>query len=161
MRPLYQSEDDFANPELQILLDIRSKLDKDEDPDQYAQAMNNILNVIIEKAHLIAVLKFTDKTGAPTANVNLADNIAFNFFKGEDGKAYLPLYTNWDELKKCTDYDLETIKTVSVNFEDIVRFTKNCKYGAVLNPFTESIVLSPVQLKRMVKVVQARQKGEA
>ena len=160
MRPIYQSEADFANPDLQILMDIRSKMDRDEDRDQYIQIMNNILNTIITKSHFIAVLKFTDAKGEYTTNVNQADNIAFSFFKGEDGKPYLPLYTDWENLKKSTDYELDKISTASVNFEDICKFTKNCKYGAIINPFKENIMLSPVQLKKMKKVKEARARVE-
>lgn len=160
MRPIYQSEEDYGNPDLQILMDIRSKMNRDEDRDQYIQIMNNILSTIINKSHFIAVLKFTDSQGEYTTNVNQADNIAFSFFKGEDGKPYLPIYTDWDNLKKSADYDLEKINTASINFEDICRFTKDCKYGAIINPYGENILLSPVQLKKMKKVAEARARGE-
>jgi len=127
--------------------------------------MNAILGEVALSAKFLCVVDF-DENGLEenedgTKTFKQDTQINFAYLKSGDGQSFLPVYTDWENLKKCLDYDLDKIKTLVMTFDDIVAVATGSGNGAVVNPFSDNLILVKEQLEHMAKIKENNTKGGA
>ena len=101
-----------------------------------------------KKARFLVPLRYEDmKQG--TAPVNLAGKRQLNFplLDGEEGKKYLPLFTDWPEFQGA--YAKEEWGVVVLTTKDAIRTAG--EDGIVINPMTENLVLDSESLAELTE----------
>ena len=154
-----------TNPDLMKLFDYKKKVDVQKEREKYTQVMNAILGEVALSAKFLCVVEFDDNgledAEDGTKIIKKDTQLKFPYLKSGDGQAFLPVYTDWENLKKCLDYDLDKIKTLVMGFDDIVAVATQSGNGAVINPFSDNLILVKEQLEHMATVKENNQKGGA
>ena len=84
--------------------------------------------------------------------------ISFEMLKGRDSTDYMPVFTDWEELRKDKRYAEGHVDALIVDFDDIAAVTGS-RAGAVVNPFSHSFVISPENLIHMKKHKEVLERG--
>ncbi|MBQ1322120.1 MAG: enhanced serine sensitivity protein SseB [Solobacterium sp.] len=130
------------NPKLKELLNtFRSQEETKRNAAAEAVAEELAMN-----AHLLAVIHMDENAvehhDNGTAVFKQNSTISFEMIAGADGTHYLPVYTDWAELRKNEKYRDIHVDTLIVSFDDIAAVTAG-KAGTVINPFSDNFVITP------------------
>jgi len=84
-------------------------------------------------------------------NENAKDHIEFILFNNSDGKRFMPLFTDDNELQKWSD--AKGHQVAALTFMDVIRMVNDKKLGEfagiILNPFSQNIMVPTESLQRM------------
>ncbi len=89
----------------------------------------------------------------PDGTVELKDQpqIQFILFNNNEGKRYLPLFTDAAEIQKWNDE--KNHQRAALTFRDLVQFLSDAKNGSiegvVINPYSQNIMVPTESLRRM------------
>ena len=86
--------------------------------------------------------------------------ISFPLLSSADGKKYLPVFTDWNELRKWPQYADQQVRTMILSFDDIAASAAG-KFGAAVNPFSDDFRISMENMARMKQMKDIRTKGAA
>lgn len=137
---------------------------------EYGNADQTQRNALAEKiaeetalrAHLLAVIHVNENDiehhGDGTAVFRQNSSISFEMFKAADGTDFLPVYTDWEELRKYEKYKDIHINTLILSFDDIASITAG-RAGAVIDPFSHNFVISPADIVHIKQHKDAVTKG--
>ena len=136
------------NPVLKALLsDYAAK-----DNTGKAAAAEAIAEELAEHAAVLAVIRPGEDgiadNGDGTAVFWQDSTVSFEMFRDADGTDYLPVFTDWDELKKNDRYRDMHVHALIITFDDISAITAG-KAGAVINPFSDNFIITPQNVIHM------------
>ncbi len=146
------------NPRLKDLL----KGFRSQEETKRISAAEAVAEELAMNAHLLAVIDI-DEDGIEhredgTAVFRKDSHISFEMFKDAKGTDYLPVYTDWDELRKNDRYRDLHVRTLILSFDDISAITAN-KAGTVINPFSDNFIITPENVVSMKKHKEYLTKG--
>ncbi|MBQ6478735.1 MAG: enhanced serine sensitivity protein SseB [Erysipelotrichaceae bacterium] len=148
----------IENPRLKMLLNEFSRQDE-TGRNASAEAVAEELAM---NARLLAVINIDENNiehkEDGTAVFKQDSKISFEMFKDTKGTDYLPVYTDWDELKKNENYKNIHVNTLILSFDDISAITAD-KAGTVVNPFSHNFVITPSNLVSMKRHKEYLTKG--
>ena len=84
--------------------------------------------------------------------------ISFPILSSADGKQYLPVFTDWNELRKWPQYANQHVRTMILSFDDIAAVAKS---GVAVNPFSDDFRLSREMIVHMKERRDLETKGSA
>ncbi len=84
--------------------------------------------------------------------------ISFPLLTTADGKKYLPVFTDWNELRKWPQYANQQVRTMILSFDDIAA-TAAGKFGAAVNLFSDDFRISMENIARMKQTKDIQTKG--
>lgn len=151
----------ITNPDLVNLFDEIKKIPAGSE--QYNQYMNLALQEVATKANLLAIVEI--KRNNPTPGVdgkvtlNQGDTISFRMLGSNDGKTYLPLFTDWDNLRLYDEFKDKHVETMVMPFDHFVSMMNDNISGVVINPFSHNLGLSKEQLLHMKEIKQLQATG--
>ena len=128
------------------LLQALSKLHQNNTPEN----QNRVLDEIVMYAHFLAPVEL-----APVKEGGTEDVVQFQLISSQDGRTFLPAFTDWSELRKlCGPKDQ---KTVVLTFDDYASMLAGDSRAAgfVVNPLG-----TPLTLDRDFVLFLAKQKQE-
>ena len=131
----------IENPKLKALInDLRNA-----DSAHFAAANEAIAEEIAMNAYLLAVINM-DRSGIEsnndgTATIKKGTVLSFEYLTDGTGRAFLPVFTDWDELRKWDKYHDAFVQTLILSFDDMCAITAG-KSGIVVNPFSDNYVIS-------------------
>ena len=146
------------NPKLSSLFQaLRS-----EDISKKQELCEAIAEEIALNAFLLSVFQTEDDAvehkDDGTCVVREGSNISFAFLSSGDGTAFLPVYTDWKELRKCEVYKNADVNTLILSFDDMVAITAG-KSGIVVNPYSDNFVIQPENVTHMKQRKEEFAKG--
>ena len=107
---------------------------------------------LAENARLLAVFQMNDDAleqhDDGTAVFKQDSKISFGFLRSTEGITFLPVYTDWKELKKCKAYADGSVKTLILSFDDMAAITRG-ERGIVVNPYSDNFILLPEDVAYM------------
>lgn len=151
------------NPELSAMLKKRSQLSND-DVQGFVNCMNEIAREVAVNAHFLVVMNM-DENDIEYKEDNQAvfkkdSKIAIGSLSSEDGKHFLPVFTDWNELRKWEIYAEGHVQTMIFSFDDLYTIvTKSGDDGIVINPFSDNVVFSISNLERMKQMKDIEENG--
>ena len=149
------------NPKLTTLFAERAKAEAAE----RASWNEQIAKEIALNASLLAVVQMNpvpDENGSQGGEIRLKEKttVSFPMLSSADGKIYLPVFTDWKELRKWPLYADQHVRTMILSFDDIVGISAG-KSGAAVNPFSDDFRISPENIARMKQMKDIRNNGAA
>ena len=149
------------NPKLTALFAERAKAEATEK----ASWNDQIAKEIALNASLLAVIQMNpvpegNRGQGGEIRLEKATTISFSGLTSSDGKTYLPVFTDWKELRKWPQYADQHVQTMILSFDDIAAIAAG-KSGAVVNPFSDDFRISPENIARMKQMKDIRSKGMA
>lgn len=129
-----------------VLLQALSELHQNNTPEN----QNRVLDEIVMRAHFLAPIEL-----APAKEGECEDVVQFQLISSQDGRTFLPAFTDWAELRKlCGPKDQ---KTVILTFDDYASMLAGDSRAAgfVVNPLG-----TPLTLDRDFVSFLAKQKQE-
>lgn len=136
------------NPKLKSLLDEFHS----QDASKKGDAAEAVAEELAANARLLAVMQIdgngVEHNSDGTAVFKKDTTLAFEMFADGQGTHYLPVYTDWNELRKNERYRDAHVDTLIVSFDDICAIAKG-KAGTVINPFSDNFVITPSNLVHM------------
>lgn len=148
----------LENPKLRELF---SRLGSAE-PSQKQELCEAIAEEIALRAYLLAAVLMEDGAieshGDGKAVFKKDTMISFPFLFAGDGTAFLPVYTDWEALRKCEAYRDGQVKTLVLSFDDMAAVTAGQK-GIVVNPYSDNFVIRPENVVQMKQCKEAAEKG--
>ena len=115
-----------------ILLQALEALHKNNTPEN----QNKVLDEIMMRAHFLAPVETT-----PGKDSDSGEVVQFQLIASQDGRHFLPAFTDWNELRKlCGPKDQ---KTVVLSFDDYASILAGDKRAAgfVVNPLCTPLTL--------------------
>lgn len=130
------------NPKLKSLLNDFNR----QAEEMRSSAAEAVAEELAMNAYLLAVIQVDESNvehnSDGTAVFKKDSAISFEMFSNAEGTHYLPVYTDWNELRKNGKYKDIHVSTLIVSFDDISAITAG-KAGAVINPFSDNFVITP------------------
>ena len=130
------------NPKLSTLLHQL----KDTDKDHIASLYESIAEEIATNAYLLAVIKMDpdslERKDDGSSVIKKGTTLAFEFLSTSDGTTFIPVFTDWSELRKWDKYKTASVQTLIVSFDDLAAITAG-KGGIAVNPFSDNFVIRP------------------
>ena len=148
----------IENPKLKDLInDLRNA-----DNTHFAAVNEAIAEEIAMNAFMLAVIN-TDGAGIEnnddgTATIKRDTVLSFEFLADGKGRTFLPVFTDWDELRKWDKYKDSFVQTLILSFDDMSAITAG-KNGIVVNPFSENYVISAENVLSMKRHKEVLTKG--
>ena len=143
------------NPKLTELLAKYREADNAE-----ASALKKqIIEEIATNAWLLLVFEMDDTditdNSDGTITFNKGGIMSIPMFDATDGSdAYIPVYTDWPELRKGPQYTGNQTKTLIVSFDDLIGLAKDTdgiiNRGITVNPYSDPFVLTPQDVLSMM-----------
>lgn len=149
------------NPRLTALLAEHSKAEGAE----RARMAEEIAKEIALNAWLLAVIQMDpvpEENNGQGGKMRLEKEttISFPLLTSADWKKYLPVFTDWNELRKWPQYANQQVRTMILSFDNIAASAAG-KFGVVVNPFSDDFRISMENLARMKQMKDIRTKGAA
>ena len=146
------------NPRLKALLAELSKAEAAE----RNRLSGEIAKEIALNAWLLAVIRMDPVPEGNGGKITLEKEttISFPLLSSGDGKKYLPVFTDWNELRKWPQYADQQVRTMILSFDDIAASAAG-KYGAAVNPFSDDFRISMENIARMKQMKDIQTKGAA
>ena len=139
------------NPELKARLAELKAAPKNEKQ----QCFNKVVIEVAFYASLIAVVELenTNPVQNPDGTASITPGrLSFPGITLRDGSFMLPLFTDWDELRKWKPYESCDTSTMLMSFEDIYEWTsKDPGMTIIINPFGDSVTFTFDMLEHMKK----------
>ena len=146
------------NPELRALLAALYRAPEPERP----ALREKIAEELALNAHLLAVIQVDEsgleQTGEQTAAFKRGTSLSFGTLRGPDGKDYLAVYTDWEEIGKNEALKNEHVRTLIVTFDDLAAITAG-RSGVVVNPFGDRFTITPENVIHMKRHKDAVTRG--
>lgn len=148
----------IKNPKLKDLInDLRNA-----DDTHFAEMNEAIAEEIAMNAFMLAVIN-TDGAGIENNNDGTATFkkdtvISFEFLADSNGRSFLPVFTDWDELRKWDRYKDSSVQTLVLSFDDMSAITAG-KNGIAVNPFSDNYVISAENVLSMKRHKEILTKG--
>lgn len=147
------------NPVLKGLLSDLSKASQEKKLDIF----NKVAEEVAFNAHFLLV---ADLGGAPlrhnddgTAVFSRGAQIKFPMLTAQGGEKFLPLFTDWDELRKWESFSTGDVSTIVVSFDDIYAMASKEKGPVVINPFGDVLTLPFDMLSRIKTLKDIKMTG--
>ena len=126
-----------TNPDLLAVIELFLKNPTNENQLRFFEEL--------KKAHFLSPVIFTPQTPADeNGTIILAENTKINFLSltNAANEAFLPVFTDWQELRKWRNEPNE--QTIITIYEDLSSLTKNNAAGSgfVLNPFGCNLIVN-------------------
>ena len=149
------------NPKLTTLFAERAKAEAAE----RASWNEQIAKEIALNASLLVVIQMNpvpEENSGQGGKITLEKNttISFPMLSSADGKTYLPVFTDWKELRKWPQYADQHVRTMILSFDDIAAVAAG-KSGAAVNPFSDDFRITPENIARMKQMKDITNKGAA
>lgn len=136
--------DAVENPALAGLINILPKYAKDKN-------YNSCLSYLMAHAYFITPIKVEGEVDEADGKITLKKDTQIGFFmmkttakldpaKGDDEQFVLPVFTDWEQLKKWKGLSAEgeRVQTQIIRIRDLAAITNNDKYsGFVVNPLNK------------------------
>ncbi|MBO7334244.1 MAG: enhanced serine sensitivity protein SseB [Lachnospiraceae bacterium] len=137
------------NPYLNELLSKRAGIDT-YDP-EYGELMDKICKQIALDAVFLVVTdmdeSMIEKHDDGTATFKAGLKIKFDQLKTQSGEILLPLFTDWENLRKWKKYAQGNPTTLIFSFDEICALTEQQNQGAIINAFGDNMILPPDLIK--------------
>ncbi len=149
------------NPTLSLMLSEIRKIDSNN-KQLIGEHLDKIAREIATNAKLLSIVKIDKKQQDSKSNLVLIEKgatIAFALQETADNKKILPLYTDWNEIRKNKEYQNEFIETVILSFEDIWGISQSLDTGIIINPFGNHIIFTKEDLEYMKQRKDAENNG--
>lgn len=152
-----------TNPRLAELL-AQSKLVQ-HNPEALNQQMNLIFEEIANRANLLAITTIDDSkvtnNGNGTATFNKGATISFHLLGAADGSAYLPLFTDWENINMDPIVQTQKISAMVMPFDQVADMMNDNLAGVVVNPFNENLAITKAQILHIANVKKMNAGGVA
>lgn len=148
----------IENPKLKDLISDLRKADNAH----FAAVNEAIAEEIAMNAFMLAVMN-TDGAGIEnnndgTATIKKDTVLSFEFLADGKGRTFLPVFTDWDELRKWDKYKDSFVQTLVLSFDDMSAITAG-KNGIAVNPFSDNYVISAENVLSMKRHKEVLTKG--
>lgn len=155
--------EDLKNPKMRELLDKRRSIDEN-DFEAISASMEQIANEIINSSPLLLALQpskppIKDDSGEFT--LEKGTSISFDLLSAGDDNRYLPVFTSTEDYEKWTDRGNSV--PVQVGFDNVASMLEQntgCD-GAVVNPFSDNLLIPRPLLIRWYEQKQIINQGHA
>ena len=146
------------NPKLKTLLNNFHNADQAH----IAEAYEAIAEEIAMNASMLAVVHMDrddlKHNNDGTATIMQGTKVSIEYLKDAGGRTFLPVFTDWDELRKWEKYKNASVQTFVMTFDDMCAFTKeNC--GIAVNPFSDNLVITVENVISMKRHKEILTKG--
>ena len=132
------------------------------DDNNRREVLEKIGEELAERAVLLAVMNLDsanlEDQGDGKAVFKKGSKISFAMLSTQDGVTYLPVFTDWVELKKVEQYQNSQVQTLIVTFDDMAAICKG-EAGIAVNPYSHNFVISPQNVVHMKQHKDAITKG--
>lgn len=150
----------IENPELKNLLleGVNAKSVEDRN-----KILELVFRFIALDARFLSVVEFSklpEKKEDGTANIEAGTELRFPTVKNSEGRSFLPVYTDWDELRQNTAIE-DNPNTLVLSFDDYAGMILNQgnSDGFIINPFSKcNLIVSRKQIEHMQNVKNASKK---
>lgn len=145
------------NPRLTALFAER----RQADAEQMGAINEQIAREIALNANLLAVVKMDPIPGLMGRIIlKKKTRISFEMISAADGKVYLPVFTDWNELRKGERYKDRKVSTMILSFADAAAIATG-DTGVAVNPFSDDFRLSHETVVHMQEQRDLETKGSA
>lgn len=151
----------LENPELKKLLmeSINAKTPEDRN-----KILELVFRFVALDARFLSVVEFSkqpEKTENGTLKIAEGTELKFPIVKNQEGKTYLPVYTDWEELRKNSEVE-ESPSTLVFSFDDYAGMILNQgnSDGFIINPFSKcNLIVSKRQIEHMYNLKNENKKN--
>ena len=147
------------NPKLR---DLFSKVQSvGDDRKQYVETMNQIMEEIALNARFLAIVQFDRPVASAGGKTVLEKDtkISVQMIQSQTGEVFIPLFTDWENLRKWEPFKDAKVETLILTFDDIVAFVNEKVNGVVINPFTDSLTLPSAHIQSMRETKELQKTG--
>lgn len=153
----------LTNPVLSELLN-RWESANSQDEDAVNAIIEEIAKEVALNARFLSVVNLEEastKISEDTVVLNKDTRVSFPCFRTDDGRAFFPVFTDWDELRKGEELKNAFVKTMILSFDDYYDLVKDNSAGIVINPFGANFVLSNENIRHMKARKEQQAQAEA
>ena len=147
------------NPKLKELL--RERVNKSQE--EQLAVMNQIAQEVALNAYFLIILDVKASGVGRKEDGSLifpkGTQLCFPQVEAKDGVSVLPLFTDWEELRKWEPFRFGKVDTLILPFDEMVSLVESSQGPVVINPFGDALVMPFGMLDhiRKVKVGKKRQ----
>ena len=121
-----------------------------------------IAKEIAMNAYMLAVIHVDgqgiENNNDGTATLKKDTVLSFEYLSDSKGRTFLPVFTDWEELRKWDKYKDSFVQTLILSFDDMSAITAG-KGGIVINPFSDNYVISAENVLSMKRHKDVLTKG--
>lgn len=158
-----------TNPELKALLAQRATVG--DDREKFAAVMNTILENVATRAKLLMIIHVSpadlEKLAKNGGQMDPDTIFSIQMISSKDGKSFIPVFTDWAELRKWEPYKDAKVQALVAGFDDLYGFAKGSAggevnntsgyaqsgvKGIVINPFSDNFGIPMSELDRIHEV---------
>lgn len=140
----------IENPKLKALLNKKANTPETEQLD----VLNEIFEEIAMNAYFLAVVDFggTPIKNNPDGTKTLLKDTTISFagLNLSNGTSWIPIFTDWEELRKWEPYKSGDVSTLIMSFDDVYSVAKGNSGNIVVNPFGDFLMM-PSNLLNHIK----------
>ena len=140
------------NPKLKELL--RERVNKPQE--EQLAVMNQIAQEVAMNAYFLIILDVKGSAVERKEDGSLifqkGTKLSFPHLETEDGMTVLPLFTDWEELRKWEPFRFGKVDTLIVPFDEVYSFVESTQAPVVIDPFGDSFMMPFAMLDHIRKV---------
>ena len=151
----------IENPELKNL--IMEAMNASSEDDR-SKVLELVFRFIALDAKFLSVVEFSkqpEKTENGTAKIDAGTEIRFPTVKNREGATFIPVYTDWDELRQNAEIEANP-NTLVLSFDDYASMilSQGNSDGFIINPFSKcNLMVSRKQIEHMYNLKNANKKN--
>ena len=130
-----------------VLKELFARVRQARTDEERAEAFNEAAEEIVMNAHFLSAVEFSqspEDQGDGTAVCKAETTMSLAGLTTQDGRSFLPVFIDWEELGKWDAVRGETPSTMIFSFDDYAAMVLGSDGGSglVVNPFSDNMVIT-------------------